>query len=393
MPSSQKKRVSILGSTGSIGTTTLELVSRFPNRFDIVALAAGRRVADLKDQIARFNPELVSIADPADAAHLRDALGADGPAVVSGPEGLCRVATAPGTDVLVSALVGAVGVPPTLAAVDAGIDIGLANKEVMVVAGELVGSRARKAGCTVLPIDSEHNAIFQALEGRRREHVAKIVLTASGGPFRATSAEDLRNVTRAQALAHPTWTMGEKISIDSATLMNKGLEVIEARWFFDAPPEMIDVVVHPQSIIHSMVRYRDGSVIAVMAIPDMTIPVAHVLAYPDLLDLEHLPVLDLPAARQLTFEQPDTERFPCLRLAFEALRAGGTMPAVVNAANEIAVERFLAGDIAFLEISSTVAATMAAHPVQSYVCVEDLYAVDAWARDHAANVASTRFAV
>ncbi len=387
------KGVSILGSTGSIGTTTLELVRLFPDRFRIVALAAGRRVDVLKEQIDLFRPELVSVADPRDAAALADALGAGGPQVVSGSEGLCRVATAPATEILVSALVGAVGVAPTLAAVDAGIDIGLANKEVMVVAGELVGGRARTSGAKVLPIDSEHNAIFQALEGRRREHVAKIVLTASGGPFRRHSAEALKTVTRAEALDHPTWTMGEKITIDSATLMNKGLEVIEARWFFDAPPDLIDVVVHPQSIVHSMVRYRDGSVIAVLGIPDMTIPVAHVLAYPDVLDLGHLPTLDLPAARELTFEAPDTARFPCLALAFEALRAGGTMPAVVNAANEIAVARFLADEIAFLDIPATVAATMQAHEVMAYETVEDLYAADAWARNYASDAAPARVAV
>ncbi len=387
------KGVSILGSTGSIGTTTLELVRLFPDRFRIVALAAGRRVDVLKEQIDLFRPELVSVADPRDAAALADALGAGGPQVVSGSEGLCRVATAPATEILVSALVGAVGVAPTLAAVDAGIDIGLANKEVMVVAGELVGGRARTSGAKVLPIDSEHNAIFQALEGRRREHVAKIVLTASGGPFRRHSAEALKTVTRAEALDHPTWTMGEKITIDSATLMNKGLEVIEARWFFDAPPDLIDIVVHPQSIVHSMVRYRDGSVIAVLGIPDMTIPVAHVLAYPDVLDLGHLPTLDLPAARELTFEAPDTARFPCLALAFEALRAGGTMPAVVNAANEIAVARFLADEIAFLDIPATVAATMQAHEVMAYETVEDLYAADAWARNYASDAAPARVAV
>lgn len=390
MTTPASRGVSILGSTGSIGTTTLELVSRFPDRFRVVALAAGRRVSDLKDQIARFKPELVSIADPQSATALREAFAGSDLRVVSGEQGLCDVATAKGTDILVSALVGAVGVPPTLAAIDASIDVGLANKEVMVVAGELVCSRAKASGVSVLPIDSEHNAIFQALEGRRREHVSKIVLTASGGPFRRHSAEALRTVTRAEALAHPTWDMGDKISIDSATLMNKGLEVIEAKWFFDAPTEMIDVIVHPQSIVHSMVRYYDGSVIAVMAIPDMTIPVAHVLAYPDLLDLDHLPALDLAAAAELHFEEPDTDRFPCLRLAFDALRAGGTMPAVTNGANEVAVARFLAGDLAFLDIPACVEAAMTAHEVLAYEKVEELYAVDAWARAFAENFASVQ---
>lgn len=388
-----RKGVSILGSTGSIGTTTLDLIARFPEQFRIVALSAGRRVDDLRAQIDRFQPELVSVADPADAARLAEALGEEAPQIVSGQEGLIAVATAPGTEILVSALVGAVGLTPTLAAIDAGIDIGLANKEVMVVAGELVCRRAKAAGVAILPVDSEHNAIFQALEGRSREHLSCITLTASGGPFRGTSAEALKTVTRAQALAHPTWDMGEKISIDSATLMNKGLEVIEARWFFETPPEQIQVLVHPQSIVHSMVRYHDGSVIAVMAIPDMTIPIGHVLAYPDLLDLQYLPQLDLAAAGTLTFESPDTDRFPCLRLAFDALLAGGTMPAVVNAANEVAVARFLASEIGFLDIAATVAAVMSNHEAIAYDTVEQLLDVDGWARAEAAALPASRAAV
>jgi 1-deoxy-D-xylulose-5-phosphate reductoisomerase len=235
----------------------------------------------------------------------------------------------------------------------------------------------------VLPVDSEHNAVFQALEGRSRAHLRRIVLTASGGPFREHGREQLRAVTREQALNHPTWDMGDKITIDSATLMNKGLEVVEARWFFDVEPDAIDVVVHPQSIVHSMVEYVDGSVIAVMAIPDMTIPVAHVLAYPDLLDLGYLPRLNLPAEGTLTFFEPDPERFRCLALAYQALRAGGTMPAVANAANEIAVERFLSNDVAFLEIPEIIAAAMAEHSARAYECVEDLLGADAWARQHA----------
>jgi 1-deoxy-D-xylulose-5-phosphate reductoisomerase len=378
-----RKRVSILGSSGSIGTTALDLISRFEDRFEIVALAAGRRVDTLREQIERFRPQLVSVASPRDARELASALGPRGPEVVSGNAGLVRVATAEGTDVLLSALVGAVGLTPTLAAIDAGINVALANKEVMVVGGELVRRRAAAAGVTVLPVDSEHNAVFQALEGHQRAHLGRIVLTASGGPFREFSAEQLETVTLAQALKHPTWDMGAKITIDSATLMNKGLEVIEARWLFDMEPERIDVVVHPQSIVHSMVEYIDGTVISVMAVPDMTIPVAHVLMYPDLLELDHLPKLDLVAAGALTFFKPDMRKFPCLELAYRALETGGTMPAVTNAANEVAVARFLDGKIAFLDIPRIIAGTMAAHEAVAYECVEDLLVADAWARDRA----------
>lgn len=349
----------------------------------MTALSAGHRVADLKDQIDRFKPDLVSVADPGEARKLADALGADGPRVASESDGLGAVATAEGTDILISALVGAVGLEPTLAALDAGVDVGLANKESMVIGGELMRAHATASGATILPVDSEHNAIFQALQGHAREHLRRIVLTASGGPFRCTSKAELASVTREQALRHPTWDMGAKITIDSATLMNKGLEVIEARWFFEVEPDDIDVVVHPQSIVHSMVEYHDGSVIAVMAIPDMTIPVGHVLAYPDLLDLDYLPRLNLAEAGTLEFFEPDTDRFNCLALAFSALRSGGTMPAVANAANEIAVERFLAEDIAFLDIPCIIEAAMQAHESVQYKTIEQLLGADTWARAHA----------
>jgi 1-deoxy-D-xylulose-5-phosphate reductoisomerase len=387
-----RKGVSILGSSGSIGTTALELISRFEDRFEIVGLAAGRRVDTLREQIARFRPRVVSVGSERDAADLRTALGPDGPEVHCGDAGLVEIATAEGTDVLLSALVGAVGLTPTLAAVDAGIDIALANKEVMVVGGELVRRRAEMAGVTVLPVDSEHNAVFQALEGRQREHLGRVVLTASGGPFREHSVEQLESVTLEQALNHPTWDMGAKITIDSATLMNKGLEVIEARWLFDVSPDRIGVVVHPQSIVHSMVEFRDGTVISVMAVPDMTIPIAHVLAYPEVLDLDYLPKLDLAAAGTLTFFEPDMKKFPCLELAYRALETGGTMPAVTNAANEIAVARFLEGEIAFVDIPRIIAATMAAHEASPYERVEDLLVADAWARERSAGLAAGRLA-
>ncbi len=382
--SGRRKKIAILGSTGSIGTTALELIARFPERFDVVALAAGRQVGVLAQQIERFRPAVVSIAREADADRLRSQLGRGGPEVLSGKQGLAAVAAGSGADLVLSAMVGAAGLEPTLAAIDAGIDVGLANKEVMVVAGELVRKRAEASGARVLPVDSEHNAIFQALEGRRRDHVRRLVLTASGGPFRSRSGEELAAVTREEALAHPTWDMGAKITIDSATMMNKGLEVIEARWLFDVPPEAISVVVHPQSIVHSMVEYRDGSLVAVMAIPDMTIPIAHVLAYPDVLDLGHLPRLDLAEAGALTFEHPDPVRFPCLDLAYRALAEGGTMPAVANAANEVAVARFLDGQIRFTEIAEIIRRAMDDHQPAEYHDVAQLLEADAWARRHAA---------
>jgi len=383
------KGVSILGSTGSIGTTTLALIERFPLRFRVTALAAGRRAGLVKEQVLRFRPALVSVGDARDAAELAAALssemGSAAPAVRHGAEGLAAVACAAGTEVLVSALVGAVGLEPTLAAIDAGIDIALANKEVMVVAGQLVRRRAAASGARLLPVDSEHNAVFQALAGRDRTHVSKIVLTASGGPFREHSAEQLRRVTRAEALRHPTWNMGSKITIDSATLMNKGLEVIEARWLFDVQPEDIEVLVHPQSIVHALVRYRDESVMAMLALPDMTIPIAYALSHPDVLELAHLPRLDLAATGTLTFARPDPVRFPCLALAYRALAAGGTMPAVANAANEVAVARFLEGEIGFGDIARTVSVCMDAHTPAPCDSVEVLLEADAEARRMAAE--------
>jgi 1-deoxy-D-xylulose-5-phosphate reductoisomerase len=385
-----RRGVAILGSTGSIGTTALALIERFRDRFRVVALSAGRRVGELKAQIERFQPSVVSVTDARDAVALREGLGAGAPRILHGEEGLRTVATAADADVVLSALVGAAGLEPTLAAVDAGRDIALANKEVMVVAGELIRRHAERSGSRLLPVDSEHNAVFQALLGRERRYLNRIVLTASGGPFRTHTLEQLARVTREEALAHPTWDMGAKISIDSATLMNKGLEVIEARWLFDVEPRCIDVLVHPQSIVHAMVEYRDGSVVAVLAVPDMTIPIAYALAYPEILDLGHLPALDLAARKTLAFEAPDTERFPCLRLAFEALAAGGTMPAVANAANEVAVARFLAGEIGFLSISRVIETVMHAHAAQRYQTVAELLHVDAWARRVAEQWAEER---
>jgi 1-deoxy-D-xylulose-5-phosphate reductoisomerase len=300
--------------------------------------------------------------------------------VLVGAEGALAVATHPEAEIVVSSLVGALGLVPTLAAVQAGKHVALANKEVLVVAGELVTRAAREHGVALLPVDSEHNAIFQVLRGHSRAEVRRIVLTASGGPFLHAPA-DLGTVTKADALRHPTWKMGPKITIDSSTLMNKGLEVIEAHWLFGADADRIEVVIHPQSIVHSMVEYVDGSVLAQMAVPDMTIPIGYALAYPDRLPLSYLRPLDLPAAGPLTFVAPDRKRFPCLDLAYRALRASGSMPAVLNAANEIAVERFLADDLAYRDIPALVAAVMDAHEVTPATDLETLLAADRWARD------------
>jgi 1-deoxy-D-xylulose-5-phosphate reductoisomerase len=377
------RRLAVLGSTGSVGVSALALVERFPERFRAVALAAGRNVELLAEQIRRHAPDLVSVADAAAAAELRARVPEVAGRILSGSEGALAVATHPEAEVVLSALVGALGLEPTLAAVRAGKDLALANKEVLVVAGELVTRAARERGVALLPVDSEHNAVFQALQGHNRAEVRRITLTASGGPFLHHTAAELARVTVADALRHPTWRMGPKITIDSSTLMNKGLEVIEAHWLFGLAAERIDVVIHPQSIVHSMVEYVDGSVLAQMAVPDMTIPIGYALAYPGRLPLGHLQPLDLPAAGALTFAAPDRARFPCLDLAYAALRAGGTMPAVLNAANEVAVERFLAGAIPYPAIATVVAAVMDAHGGARASDLEALLAADRWAREAA----------
>jgi 1-deoxy-D-xylulose-5-phosphate reductoisomerase len=377
------KRLTILGSTGSIGVTTLDLVARFPERFRVAALAGGKNVERLAEQVNRFQPSVVATADEACARELAARVPGYKGKIVPGDEGLRQVATVPDADLLVSALVGALGLGPTLAAIESGKDVALANKEVLVVAGELVWETARKAGVRLFPLDSEHNAIYQALHGHRREDVRRLVLTASGGPFLRTGLEELQRVTPQQALKHPTWKMGNKITIDSSTLMNKGLEVIEARWFFDLPPERIDVVVHPQSIVHSMVEYIDGSVIAQLGIPDMSIPISFILGYPERLPLDYLPSLDLVKAGRLDFVEPDFERFPCLGLAYRALREGGSAAAVVNAANEVVVDAFLGGAIGYLDIPKTIAAVLDRHAVQKRPGLQELLRIDAWARSEA----------
>lgn len=353
------KRLALLGSTGSIGTNVLAVVRQFPERFRIVGLSAGSNLRLLAEQVREFTPECVAIGDPDLAAPLAKLLPSRYRSrILCSTEGNCALATLPEADMVVSAVVGSVGLLPTLAAIEAGKDVGLANKETLVMAGRLVMEAVRRHGVQLLPIDSEHSAIFQALEAGRSVDVAKLILTASGGPFRTWDAERLRRATPDQALAHPNWSMGRKISIDSATLMNKGLEVIEARWLFDVPSEQIEVVVHPQSIVHSLVEFHDGSVVAQLGIPDMRIPIAYALSYPQRLPL-NLPRLSLSQCSDLCFEQPDMHRFPALGLAFAALAEGGIKPAVLNAANEVAVAAFLEGRIGFTRIAEVVAQTLA----------------------------------
>jgi 1-deoxy-D-xylulose-5-phosphate reductoisomerase len=381
----EPKRLALLGSTGSIGEQTLAVVEAFPERFRVTAVAAGRNIDKLAEQVRRFEPELVSVADAQGAAALREQLGARAPRIEVGAEGLAAVAEHP-ADLVVSGLVGALGLEPTLAAIRAGRDIALANKEVLVMAGALVLREVRAHGVSLLPVDSEHSAIFQALAGQRREDVARLILTASGGPFRTWDEARMARATIEEALDHPNWDMGPKITVDSATLMNKGLEVIEARWLFDVSPDRVDVVVHPQSIVHSLVEFVDGSVLAQLGLPDMRVPIAVALAHPERLPLD-LPRLDLPSLARFDFEPPDRKRFPCLDLAFEALRADEAAPAVLNAANEVAVAAFLAGSISFPAIAETNGAVLGSHVARSgsgsLRDLEDVRAADAWARARA----------
>jgi 1-deoxy-D-xylulose-5-phosphate reductoisomerase len=377
------KRLSILGSTGSIGQSTLAVVAEHSGEFQVASLAAGRKIQVLAEQIKQFRPALVSVQDEAGAAALRELLpSGPAPEILTGAAGVLKVATGVNADMVVSAMVGAVGLPPTLAAVEAGIPVALANKETLVAAGDLVMAAAQDRGVPLIPVDSEHSAIFQALQGERAEDVRRLWLTASGGPFRALPAARLQEVTPAQALQHPNWSMGPKITIDSATMMNKALEVIEASVLFNLPVTQVGVYIHPQSIVHSLVEFVDGSVLAQLGMPDMRLPIAYALSYPRRLPLP-FPTLDLCRVGQLTFESPDLTRFPGLGLGYEAAAAGGTMPAVLNAANEIAVAAFLAGRLKFPDIPRVVAAAMGAHQRQALTDLDQVMRVDRWARDFA----------
>ncbi|WP_298912319.1 1-deoxy-D-xylulose-5-phosphate reductoisomerase [uncultured Algimonas sp.] len=343
------KSITVLGSTGSIGVNTLDLLSRADDgAFSVVGLSAHSNVDLLAEQAVRFSAQAVAIADPSCEARLAEKLSGHAIDIYSGPDGLVELARL-SADITMAAIVGSAGLEPTMAAVGQGNTLALANKECLVCAGESFMSAVERHGTTLLPVDSEHNAIFQVLDDRRPERVRRLILTASGGPFRETPMEKMQTVTRKDALDHPVWSMGAKISIDSATMMNKGLELIEAAWLFDRPSSQIDVIVHPQSIVHSLVEYVDGSVLAQMGSPDMRTPIAYALAWPDRM-VTPVTSLDLAAVGQLTFSEPDLIRFPALRLAREALEAGGQAACILNAANEIAVESFLQGRIAFMDI-------------------------------------------
>ena len=382
------KRLAILGSTGSIGRNVLDVVRQFPERFQIVGLAAGRNLPLLAEQIRYFRPAVVSVQDRELAGELSRLLASDNHVrIVPGIAGAQEVAAGTQADLVVSAMVGAVGLEPTLTAIREGIAVALANKETLVTAGALVMDAARQHNVPIIPIDSEHSAIFQAIQGNQTKDIRRLWITASGGPFLRKTREELASVTAAEALKHPNWNMGPKITIDSATLMNKGLEVIEASVLFNLPPHRIEVHVHPQSIIHSLVEYIDGSVIGQLGIPDMRVPISYALAYPERLPL-NLPPLDLFQVGRLDFEPPDLERFPCLGLAFQALEEGGDMPAVLNAANEVAVAAFLQGAISFPEIARLISQVMAAHAVQPLTSLEQVLAVDRRARQAASTIIS-----
>lgn len=374
------KVLSILGSTGSIGTSTLDVVRHFPDRFQVVALAAGRNLELLARQVEEFRPQLVAVADEERALTLAHRF--PGLEVLAGEEGRLAAATHPQATTVVGALVGALGLPATYAAVQAGKELLLANKETLVVAGSLIMAEARRSGSQIIPVDSEHNGLFQALRVGPPGTARRLILTASGGPFRTTPLAQLAHVTPEQALAHPTWHMGAKISVDSATMMNKGLEIIEAHHLFGFPPDAIDVVIHPESRIHALVEYMDGTLIAQLSVNDMRFPILYALAYPERL-ASPFGRLDLAAVGSLHFEPPDDRRFPCLALARQALQAGGTAPAVLNAANEVAVELFLAGQLPFLGIPELVRRVLEEEPAAPLTSLEEALAADERARRRA----------
>jgi len=380
------KNISILGSTGSIGVSTLDVIVKNPSRFRVLALSAGKNLKLLKDQIDLFKPKAVSVLDEYYADQLVDMLGdSPGTKILWGDDGYREVASFKEADMVVSAIVGAAGLLPTVEAINAGKDIALANKETMVMAGSLVVEKAKTMGVNILPVDSEHGAIFQCLQGHNRKDVRKIILTASGGPFFRLPGEKLKEVTLADALKHPNWEMGQKITIDSASMMNKGLEVIEAKWFFDVDVDKVDVLIHPQSIVHSMVEYNDGSVIAQLGVPDMKAPIAYALSYPERLS-DVISTLDLCEVGRLEFFPPDFDKFKNLKLAYFAIRKGGTMPAVLNAANEVAVEAFVAGTIGFMDMPDVVEETIGSHKSVEPLSISDVLEADRWGRHKAKEI-------
>ena len=381
-PPPSMKRLSILGSTGSIGVQALDVVERAPGRFQVVGLSARKNAARLAEQVRRFRPRVVAVADEAAARELRSRLDGPAPEVLTGDAGAVAVASLPEADFVLAAISGGAGVRSTAAAIEAGKAVGLANKESLVLAGELIMARAAERGVPILPVDSEHSAIFQSLLGHRHEEVRRLILTASGGPLRTVPAERLREVTPAQALRHPNWSMGDKITIDSATLMNKGLEVIEARWLFDIQPSRIDIVIHPESIVHSMVEYIDGQVVAQLGISDMRGPISYALAHPGRVPLG-LDPLDLPRVGSLTFEAPDPVRFPAYTLAWRALELGGTAAAALSGADEAAVEAFLQGRCRFDRIAPVCAEVLEAHRVEPLRSIDQAVAASEWGKREA----------
>ena len=380
------KKLAILGSTGSVGRSALDIIGRHPDRFRVVGLGGGENLEELARQIERFRPELVSSTSAGAPRFLSDRFGAACPEVMIGTEGAVAVATHPDVDILLSAIVGAAGILPTYRAVEAGRTIALANKESLVACGELIMARARETGAVILPVDSEHNALHQCLRGSDEGDIRRLILTASGGPFRGRTRSELEGITPEQALRHPTWDMGPKITIDSATLMNKGLEVIEAHWLFAVPGERIEVLVHPQSTVHSIVEFRDGSMIAQLGVTDMRHPIQYALTWPERWD-SPLDPLDLAAIGRLEFSRPDHATFPCLGLAYRALKAGGSAPAVLNAANEVAVACFLERKIPFTAIPEVIRDTLDREPRRTPGSIEDLLAIDGDARRTAGEIA------
>lgn len=377
------KNITILGSTGSIGTSTLKVIATNPDRYRVIALTAGNNIDLLQTQVEEFSPLAVAVSEKRQAEILRSRLKKDiDIEIFWGEDGAVKIASMDEADIVVSAISGAAGLIPTYEAINTGKDIALANKETMVMAGSIIIALAEKKGISILPVDSEHSAVFQSLQGHNRADLKRIILTASGGPFREYSLSRLESITPAMALKHPNWEMGKKITIDSATLMNKGLEIIEAKWLFNLDLNQIDVLIHPESIIHSMVEYNDGSVIAQMGVPDMITPISYALSYPEHLKT-NLPQLRLEKLGSLTFFDPDRVKFRCLDLAVNALKEGSSMPAVLNGANEIAVASFLENEISFIQIPEIIERTMDAHNAYSIDTIESVIAADSWAREKA----------
>ena len=381
------KRITILGSTGSIGRNALEIVSNHRDRFKVVALTAGKNVDLIEEQIKYFSPEIVAVADEEAAMELRKRIGRRTPSlsILSGHDGVAETASYEGSEFVLSAIVGAAGLIPTIAAIRSGKTIGLANKEVLVMAGRIVTQEAQKSGVRIFPVDSEHSAVFQCIEGHGGSEIRRIILTASGGPFEGKDVSEMNNIRPEDALRHPNWQMGKKITIDSATLMNKGFEMIEAHYLFNVLPKKIEVLIHPQSIVHSIVEFQDRSCIAQLSLPDMKGPIAYALSYPERLE-DVMEGLDLDGIESLVFKKPDNKRFPCLSYAYTAMDSRGTMPSVLNAANEVAVDAFLKGMIRFTEIPFVIRQTMEKHEILPDTELAVILEADKWARRKAEEI-------